>query len=69
MVTCLEATVSGTSGSLNVVLTWDEVPGVLGYGIHYNGGSTVIKNDRYRVSYKNDMTLTGLTGGQEFTFA
>lgn len=70
VVTGLEATVSGTSGNLSLTLTWDEVPSALGYGIYYNPGSTVSKNDYYRISVGNSRTFTSeLTEGETYSFA
>ncbi|MFP4242254.1 MAG: fibronectin type III domain-containing protein [Chitinispirillaceae bacterium] len=60
---------TGTSGDLNVVLTWDPVPSTLGYGVYYNKGPAVSKNDYYRVAYSNEYTLTALDEGEEYTFA
>ncbi|MFP4014236.1 MAG: LamG-like jellyroll fold domain-containing protein [Chitinispirillaceae bacterium] len=70
VVTGLEATVTGTSGNLRLTLTWDEVPSALGYGIYFNPGTTVSRNDYYRVSVGNSRTFTTeLTEGETYTFA
>jgi hypothetical protein len=66
----LKATISGSSGSLSLKLTWDAVPGALGYGVYYNTGKTVTKNDYYRIASTNSKTFSSeLTEGTEYTFA
>jgi hypothetical protein len=62
--------ITGASNDLQVRLTWDAVSGAQGYGVYYNTGKTVTKNDYYRVAVSNSRTLgPELTEGTEYTFA
>lgn len=66
----VKATVTGTSGNLTLKLTWDVVPNAFSYGVYYNTGKSVTKNDYYRVALSNSKTFVGeLTEGGEYTFA
>jgi hypothetical protein len=66
----LKTTITGSSGSLTLKLTWDEVPGALSYAVYYNTGKNVTTNDYYRVAVNNSKTFTTeLTEGEEYSFA
>jgi hypothetical protein len=66
----LKADITGSSGNLQLKLSWDAVSGADGYGIYYNEGATVSINDHYRIALNNYKTFTTeLIEGNQYTFA
>ncbi|MBD3320854.1 MAG: DUF5011 domain-containing protein, partial [Chitinivibrionales bacterium] len=67
----LRATITGTAGNLQLVLSWDPVPDAFAYGVWFNQGPVVSTNDYYRVAVNNSRTFTSgeLVEGKEYTFA
>lgn len=61
---------TGPSNTLQLKLTWDALSDVQGYGVYFNTGKVVSKNDYYRVALSNSRTFSSeLTVGLEYTFA
>jgi hypothetical protein len=70
VVTGLSASINRTSGSPVLLLSWNSVPGVLGYGVYYNEGAAVTKNDYYRIASGNSKSFSSeLIEGKTYTFA
>jgi hypothetical protein len=66
----LKAEITGASGNLQLKLSWNAISGALAYGIYYNEGTSVSKNDSYRIAVNNyKIFTTDLTENSQYTFA
>jgi hypothetical protein len=62
--------ITGSGSSLQMVLRWNNVASAFSYGIYYKEGTTVSKNDYYRIAVSNSKTFTSeLATGSTYTFA
>ena len=70
-VTGLAYTISGTTGNLSLVLSWNSVPSAFAYGVYFEEGTSVNQWSGFRVASKNSYTFTpgALTEGKQYAFA
>lgn len=62
--------ISGSESSLQLTLRWNAIDNAFSYGVYYNEGEIVTKNDYYRIALSNSKTFgSELTVGKTYTFA